>query len=139
MPLPSGVRWEILEKLSDTIFLVQADYSKKLPLLEKEFTTLISSVMLWQQMSVGYQRCLQAQLDGAPQGDNEKQLNVVEVCERCLRYSQLQIFEYLQACYEVDAVLWQQLHALYYFTEELGIQAQEIRDDHSLHLIVCSV
>lgn len=89
--------------------------------------------MLWQQMSVGYQRCLQAQLDG------EKQLNVVEVCERCLRYSQLQIFEYLQACYEVDAVLWQQLHALYYFTEEPGIQAQEIRDDHSLHLIVCSV
>lgn len=84
-------------------------------------------------MSVGYQRCLQAQLDG------EKQLNVVEVCERCLRYSQLQIFEYLQACYEVDAVLWQQLHALYYFTEEPGIQAQEIRDDHSLHLIVCSV
>lgn len=86
MPLLSGVRWEILEKLSDTIFLVQADYSKellskKLPLLEKEFTTLISSVMLWQQMSVGYQRCLQAQLDG------EKQLNVVEVCERCLRYS----------------------------------------------------
>lgn len=131
MPLPSDIRWEILEKLSDTIFLVQADYSKKLlgkklPLLEKEFTTLISSVMLWQQMSIGYQRCLQAQLDG------EKQLNVVEVCERCLRYNQLQIFEYLQACYEVDAVLWQQLHALYYFTEELGIQAQEIRDDHSL-------
>jgi len=75
-------------------------------------------------MVLGYQRCLQSQMGG------EKQLvqSGAILCQRCLLYSGLEIFEYLRTGYEFDNKLWHQLHELYAFTELNGFQTATIED-----------
>ncbi len=128
-PMRGLERWHILELLRETVSLVQADYAKKLiaknlPLSEQEFTIFVSIVGLWQQMLTGYQRCLQASVAG----DRQLADYAARLCQRCLLYSNLQIFEHLHAGYECSARLWQQLHALHAYSEEQGLQQQEVAD-----------
>ena len=129
-PMRGVERMKILEQLRETVEHVQADYArkliaKKLPLSEDEFTIFVSIVGLWQHLANGYQRCLQALLAG------DKQLTpyTALLCQRCLLYGGLQIFEYLRTGYEFNNALWQQLHALYAFSEQGRFQSQKVADD----------
>jgi hypothetical protein len=126
-PMRGLERLNTLELLHDTVHYVQNDYAKKLvakplPLNENELVTFFAIVQLWQAMALGYQRCLQACLAG------DKQLGKqgAVLCQRCLLYSGLAISEHLRIGYEFDAKLWHQLHALYAFAEEQGLQNKEI-------------
>ena len=129
-PMRGLERMHTLESLRETILSVQADYAKKLiakklPLSEDEFTTFVSIIGLWQGMVTGYQRCLQAYMGG----DKQLMLYGALLCQRCLLYSGLQIFEYLRTGYEFDGKFWHQLHALYAFSEENDLQLSEVTDD----------
>ena len=122
-------RLHTLELLRDTVHYVQNDYAKKLiakplPLNESELVIFFAIVQLWQAMALGYQRCLQACMAG------DKQLGKqgAFLCQRCLLYSGLAISEHLRTGYEFDPRLWHQLHALYAFAEEQGLQLKEIPD-----------
>jgi len=122
-------RLNTLEKLRETVATVQGDYAKKLiakklPLSEEEFGTLTSIIGLWQAMLTGYQRCLQDFMDGNAQ----LQKYGVLLCHRFMLYGSLQIIEHLRSGYEFDGTLWQQLHALYSFTEGNGLQHEKIVD-----------
>jgi cyclic-di-GMP-binding protein len=122
-------RLNILEKLRETVATVQADYAKKLiakklPLSEEEFAIFTAIIGLWQGMLTGYQRCLQDFMDGDPQLAKHGVL----LCHRFILYSSLQIIEHLRSGYEFDGALWQQLHALYSFTEGNGFQHEKIKD-----------
>ncbi len=126
-PMLGLERLRILELLRETVAHLQADYARKLtarklPLSEEEFTILVSITALWQFMVSGYQRCLQSLLAG------DKQLVAYSsmLCQRCLLYTGLQIFEYLRNGYEFEGGLWQQLHTLYAFCEEQGWQLEEV-------------
>lgn len=128
-PMRGMERLNTLELLRDTVHYVQNDYAKKLiakplPLNENELITFFAIVQLWQTMALGYHRCLQAHLAG------DKQLGKqgAFLCQRCLLYSGLAIPELLRTGYEFDARLWHQLHALYAFAEEQGLQLKEIPD-----------
>lgn len=128
-PMHGMERMQTLELLRETVLSVQADYAKKLvakklPLSEDEFTIFVSIIGLWQSMVTGYQRCLQAYMGG------DKQLAPYGalLCQRCLLYSGLQIFEYLRTGYEFDGKLWRQLHALYAFSEGNALQLEEVAD-----------
>jgi len=71
-PMRGLERLNTLELLRDTVSYVQNDYAKKLyarplPLSENELTIFVSIVQLWQAMTLGYQRCLQAYIDGDKQ------------------------------------------------------------------------
>lgn len=128
-PMAALERLNTLEALRETVTSVQADYAKKLiakklPLNDDEFTIFSSIIEMWQSMVTGYQRCLQASIAG------EKALasSGALLCQRCLLYSGLQIFEHLRTGYEFDSKLWQQLHALYIFSEGRGLQAQPVND-----------
>ena len=128
-PMRGLERMHTLELLRETILSVQADYAKKLiakklPLGEDEFIVFVSIVGLWQGMVTGYQRCLQAYMGSDTQLVSYGAL----LCQRCLLYSGLQIFEYLRTGYEFDGKLWYQLHALYAFSEEQGLQLEEVTD-----------
>ena len=129
-PMQGLERLHTLEQLRETISAVQTDYAKKLiakklPLGEDELIILVSIVGLWQDMVTGYQRCLQAYMAG------DKQLAAYGalLCQRCLLYSGLQILEHLRTGYEFDGKLWQQLHALYAFSEEQGLQLAKVSDN----------
>lgn len=127
--LPCLERLNILEQLRETVGYVQDDYAKKLiakplPLNEGELMIFVALVQLWHTLVVGYQRCLQAYLDGEPQ---LRELGAL-LCQRCLLYTGLEIFEHLRTGYEFDADLWRQLHGLYAFAEEQRIHLEEVND-----------
>lgn len=128
-PLSVLVRLNTLEKLRETVATVQSDYAKKLiakklPLSDEEFAILTSIIGLWQGMLTGYQRCLQDFMEG----DAQLEKYGVLLCHRFLLYGSLQIIEHLRSGYEFDGTLWQQLHALYSFTEGNGLQHEKIND-----------
>ncbi|MDD5180728.1 MAG: hypothetical protein PHT15_05660 [Gallionellaceae bacterium] len=126
-PMRCLERMHTLETLRETVASVQADYAKKLvakklPLSADELTVFVAIIGLWQGMVTGYRRCLQDYMAGNAQLSPYGAL----LCQRCLLYSGLQIFEYLRSGYEFDSGLWRQLHALYAFSEERGLQLEEV-------------
>lgn len=128
-PMRGLERLNTLELLRETVGYVQDDYAKKLiakplPLNESELMVFVAIVQLWQAMVLGYQRCLQAYMAG----DKQLARHGALLCQRCLLYSGLEIFEHLRTGYEFDAKLWHQLHALYSFSEEQGFQSTEVLD-----------
>ncbi|MGA8864822.1 MAG: hypothetical protein WB444_13540 [Gallionella sp.] len=122
-------RLKILELLRDTVHYVQNDYARKLisrplPLGEGELIVFLAIVKLWQTMALGYQRCLQDRIAG----DKRLGKRGAMLCQRCLLYNGLAILEHMRTGYEPDTGLWQQLHGLYAFAEENGLQHKEIPD-----------
>ncbi len=128
-PMRGLERLNTLEVLRDTVHYVQNDYAKKiiskpLPLHESELITFLSMVQLWQAMTHGYQRCLQAYIAL----DKQLAKHGALLCQRSLMYSGLAISEHLRTGYEFDARLWRQLHEQYAFAEEHGLQFKDIAD-----------
>ena len=128
-PMREQERMKTLELLRDTVHYVQNDYAKKLiakplPLDESELIIFFAIVQLWQAMAQGYQRCLQTCLASDKQPGKQSAL----LCQRSLLYSGLAICEQLRTGYEFDTKLWHQLHRLYAFAEEQGLQLKEISD-----------
>ncbi|MDO8463648.1 MAG: hypothetical protein Q7S46_00115, partial [Gallionella sp.] len=128
-PMRGLERLSTLELLRETVGYVQDDYAKKLsakplPLNESELMVFVSIVQLWQALVLGYQRCLQAFIAG----DKQLEKHGALLCQRCLLYSGLEIFEHLRTGYEFDAKLWHQLHELYAFAEQRGLQTAEVAD-----------
>jgi hypothetical protein len=129
-PMQERERLRTLEFLRENLALVQGDYakklvSKKLPFSNDELTVFVAIIALWKGLLTGYQRCLQAYIAGDKQLADSGAL----LTQRCLRYSGLQIFEYLRNGYEFDAKLWQQLHALFAFAEDNNFQRQAVADE----------
>jgi len=129
-PMQGLERLNTLELLRETVSSIQTDYAKKLvakklPLNKDELSIFVSIVGLWQDMVAGYQRCLQAYMAGDKQLASYGAL----LCQRCLLYSGLQIFEHLRSGYEFDGKLWRQLHALYAFSEEQDLQLAKVPDN----------
>ena len=131
-PMRGLERLHTLELLRETVSSIQADYAKKLvakklPLSKEELAIFVSILGLWQGMVIGYQRCLQAYIGGDAQLASYGAL----LCQRCLLYSGLQIYEHLRTGYESDGRLWHQLHALYAFSEGQGLQLEGVPDSFS--------
>lgn len=126
----SGIeRFNTMEILRETVSYVQDDYARKLiakplPLNESELMVFIALIQLWQAMLLGYQRCLQAYISG----DKQLAKYGALLCQRCLLYSGLEIFEHLRCGYEFELELWRQLHELYCFAEEKNFQTTEVSD-----------
>jgi hypothetical protein len=128
-PLRGLERLHTLELLRETVGHVQSDYARKLvakalPLSDSELAIFNALNQLWQSLVTGYQRCLQAYIAG----DQQLLPYGALLCHRCLVYSGLQILEHLRAGYEVAGTLWQQLHALYAYAEEQGLQSTVVED-----------
>ncbi|HEX5336949.1 MAG TPA: hypothetical protein VFW53_00770 [Gallionella sp.] len=128
-PMRGLERLNALELLRETVGYVQDDYAKKLiakplPLNESELMVFVAMVQLWQALVLGYQRCLQAYIAG----DKQLAKHGALLCQRCLLYSGLEIFEHLRTGYEFNAKLWHQLHDLYAFAEEQQLHQEEVAD-----------
>lgn len=128
-PMRGLERLETLERLRETVGFVQDDYAKKLiakplPLSDSEFMVFVAIAQLWQAMVLGYQRCLQAYIAE----DLQLAHHGAILCQRCLHYSGLEIFEHLRMGYEFDGKLWHQLHELYGFAEQRDLHNITVLD-----------
>jgi hypothetical protein len=134
-PMRGFERLQTLELLRETINYVQDNYarrliSKPLPLGNAEHEVFAAIVQLWKALGEGYQRCLQTYIAG----DALLQSHVPLLCQRCLLYGGLAIFEHLRCGYEFDSRLWRQLHELYAFAESNGLQNVMVADPLSSNL-----
>ena len=128
-PMRGLERLNTLELLRETVGYVQDDYAKKLiakplPLNESELMVFGAIMQLWQAMVLGYRRCLQAYIAG----DMRLAKHGALLCQRCLLYSGLEIFEPLRTGYEFEPKLWRQLNELYAFAEQQNLQSTEVPD-----------
>ena len=128
-PMRSKDRLETLELLRETIAYVQDGYAKKLigkplPLNEDEIEIFTSIVQLWQVLASCYLRCLRIFISG----DKQFSMQGALLCQRCLLYSGLTIFEHLRSSYEFDPVYWHQLHELYAFAEANNLLLTAVSD-----------
>lgn len=140
LPLRGKERLQTLEVLRETVSTVQGDFakklaSKKLPLTDDEFTTLVALRSLWQSMLNGYLRCQQAR----EHGDSSLAAEAALLSHRCLLYSSLQIGDFLRAGYEPDGEAWQDFHTLYAHAEEQELQQIAVADkfNRSGHATSC--
>jgi len=122
-------RLKTLEELRETVELVQTECAKKyatkpLPLAATESALWKQVVELWQTLRAAYQRCLQ---DAVEDGE-EARKNAALMCQRCLRYTALTLFEYYLTNQEADPELWSHLHGLYAFAEKHNLTDEAVRD-----------
>lgn len=134
-PMRGVERLNTLEMLRETVNYVQDNYarrliSKPLPLGNAEHAVFAAIVQLWQALVAGYQRCLQSYIAG----DQQLVAHVALLCQRCLLYSGLAIFEHLRCGYEFEAILWRQLHELYAFAEGNELHNLQVADPLSTNL-----
>lgn len=132
--LPALNRLKITEQLRDTVSIVQSGFARKifgkpLPLDEAEFTVLEDVISLWAAMSASYGHCLNASLEGDPAVARHLAL----ISQRCLRYTGLQIVEYLLMQHQVDHRLWLEFHQLYQFSEEKGFASFPVLESLKLY------
>ena len=111
--VPAARRLETIEALRETVAFVQSEYRKRLigrplPFNESENAIFAGLMLLWESMAAGYQRCLQACIEGDAAIASGKAL----ICQRLLRYAGVQILEHVLACLEVPPESWQELHCL---------------------------
>ncbi|MGB7651470.1 MAG: hypothetical protein WBL62_09800 [Gallionella sp.] len=137
-PMAGLERMNTLELLRETVGFIQEDMAKKLialplPLSETELQTFVAITQLWQAMVTGYQRCLQAFVAG----DKKLAEQGALLCDRCLQYTGLGVFEHLRAGYECNPKLWYQLHDLYAFVEAQGLAERAVSDTVLGHSSTC--
>jgi hypothetical protein len=127
--LSSRERLKTLEVLRKAVFSVSGDCrrlfaGKPLPLAEDERAALNAARRLWQSHAAGYQRCLQARLEG----DSSLSRYGARMAHRfacCLRAEQM-------TCYAGGmaprAGFWKSFHTLFLAAERLGCAGESVED-----------
>lgn len=129
--LPPVDRLKITEQLREIVGIVQSGYAKKiagkpLPLNEIEAPIFEEIVSLWEAMVVSYGHCLEAGIKGEAR-------HLALICQRCLRYTGLQILEHVHLCHQIESSLWLQLFRLYKFSEAAGFATLPVLESLKLH------
>ncbi len=129
LPTKASSRLAVLESLREAVNFVQIEQAKRftnraLPMAEAESAVFDDTTRLWEQMRVGYLRCLEACLSG----DAGMRGHAGLVCQRALMYSGLKMFHHYRAYRQVPAAEWRALHAVYAQAESLEVAEEEVKD-----------
>ncbi len=119
-------RLEVLEAIREAVNFVQIEQAKRftnraLPMLQPEAAVFADTIELWEQMRLGYLRCLEAD-----QASLRAQRALI--CQRALAYSGLRMFHHYRAYRQVPGRDWHGLHRLYARAEALGVTDEPVRD-----------
>jgi hypothetical protein len=128
-PTASANRLAVLETMREPVGFVQIEQAKRfmnraLPMAEAEAGAFEDTVELWEQMRVGYLRCL----DAALRGDSAMRSQAAIVAQRLGAYSGLKMFHFYRAYREVPRRDWASLHEVYAVAEKLGIAEEDVKD-----------
>lgn len=126
---PASQRLETLEVLREAVNFVQIEQAKRfihraLPIAAAEAEVFEDTIKLWEQMRVGYLRCLAA----AVKNESGLRARAAFVCQRALAYSGLKMFHYHRAYRQVPGGEWRALHQTYAAAEKLGVAEEPIKD-----------
>jgi cyclic-di-GMP-binding protein len=128
-PTTAAQRLAVLEALREAVNFVQIEQAKRfanraLPMTEAENTAFETTIGLWDQMSIGYQRCL----DGALNRDSGMRAQAALVCARLASYIGLRMFHYYRAYRQAPSDDWRALHETYAASEKLDVAEDAVKD-----------
>src|SRR5512132_3766846 len=101
-PASAAVRLAVMETLREAVQFVQIEQAKRftnraLPMAAAEATVFEDTTELWEEMRLGYVRCL----DAAVNGESGMRSQAALVCQRALAYAGLRMFHHYRAYREV--------------------------------------
>jgi len=122
-------RLATLEALREAVQFVEIEQARRftnraLPMAEAESLVFDDTLALWEQMHLGYQRCLEAVIAG----EAGMQAQGGFVCQRALSYTGLKMFHYHRAYRQVPPSVWRELHEGYAKAAELGVADESVKD-----------
>jgi hypothetical protein len=122
-------RLAALEALREAVNFVQIEQARRftnraLPMAEAESAVFDDTIALWDQMRVGYLRCLEA----AAAGEAGMRAQAAPISQRALALTGLAMFHHHRAYRQVPGREWRMLHALYAKAEALGIAEEPVKD-----------
>jgi hypothetical protein len=123
---PARARLEALEAVREAVNFVQIEQAKRfthraLPMLPGEAAIFEDTIELWEQMRLGYLRCLQ-------EGGAALRPQAALLCQRALAYSGLRMYHRYRACRLVPGTDWRALHQVYARAEALGVADKAVKD-----------
>jgi hypothetical protein len=118
-----------LEALREAVHFVQIEQAKRftnraLPMAPAESEVFAGTIALWEQMRIGYLRCLEA----VTSEDSGMRAEAARVCQRALTCTGLKMFHHYRACRLVPKGEWQLLHRVYAKAEEFKVTEEVVRD-----------
>jgi hypothetical protein len=122
-------RLATLEAVREAVNFVQIEQARRftnraLPMAEAEGEVFEDTIELWEQMRLGYLRCLEASLGG----DASVRAQAGLVCQRVLAYSGLKMFHHHRAYRQVPKREWKSLHEVYAVAEQLKVAEEVVKD-----------
>ena len=122
-------RLATLEAVREAVQFVQIEHARRftnraLPMAEAESAVFEDTLELWEQMHIGYQRCLAA-IDA---GETGMKAQAGLVCQRALAYTGLKMFHHHRAYRQVPPREWRELHRGYAQAEALGVAEEAVKD-----------
>ena len=135
--LPPTERLKVLEALREPIYFVQAELIKKLagkplPLTQVERGIFAHLVELWQELLIGYQRCLESAADGQLRGQTAL------ICQRALDCVASNMFAHCRVYHAFPDSYWLTLHQLYSHAEQAKEQITGVGDPIKKIDVSCS-
>src|SRR3954468_8884642 len=128
-PVAAAQRLAVLETLREAVHFVQIEQSKRfsnraLPMTDTESAAFDATIGLWDQMALGYQRCLAAALNR----DSAMRAQSALICQRLAAYIGLKMYHHYRAYRQVAAGNWKALHEAYGAAEKLGVEDDAVKD-----------
>lgn len=128
-PTAAASRLAVIEALREAVSFIQVEQAKKftnraLPMGEAEAAAFADTTELWEQMRLGYLRCLEA----AAGGDAAMRAQAALLTQRLAAYSGLKMFHYYRAYREVPPRDWRSLHEVYGYAEKLRVAEEAVKD-----------
>jgi len=125
----AATRLAVMEALREAANFVQIEQAKRfanraLPMADAETEIFEDTDDLWEDMRIGYARCLKA----AAEGDSGVKAQAGLVCQRALYYSGMKMFHHYRAYREVPPADWRNVHRAYRIAEELDIVDEPVKD-----------
>jgi cyclic-di-GMP-binding protein len=128
-PIKALARLGVMETLREAVHFVQIEQAKRftnraLPMVDAEARIFDETIALWDEMRVGYMRCLDPVAEGEPGLRGQAAL----VSQRALAYIGLKMFHHYRAYRQVPARDWRLLHEAYAKAEALGVAGEAVKD-----------
>jgi hypothetical protein len=128
-PTRATIRLGALEAIREAVHFVQIEQAKRftnraLPMADAEVATFKQTLALWEQMRLGYMRCLEA----AAMGDAAMRGQGALICQRVLAYAGLKMFHHYRAYRQVPKAEWRALHEAFGRAEELDVAEEPVKD-----------
>jgi len=120
-------RLKVLEALREPVYFVQSEQIKKLANKPLPFTQVERGifglvVQLWQELLIGYQRCLKHSLEGALEGQSAL------ICQRALDSVAANMFDHCRTYHAFPEAYWLILHELYRHAEDARVITDSVED-----------